>query len=220
MDPHPRSRVFRLWAVNLTLIGALAGAVRQAGAQVTLESVVDKVKGVNPALRTLVVEQTVDVRVFLVFRWKIRTTLYAARPANYRIVVHNPPPWVARYGTVFSDISSPEKILSDYRATAIRRRDENHLLLELVAARTGTNPPAGNLVVETERWLVEELIGRYDWGDVRAVYQYEQVEDFFLPVRARVTISTLPVRADITFSEYRLNAPLPPELFQQSTEAK
>lgn len=211
-----RSRALRLWAASVAILGAFAGAVRHAGAQPSLEQVVERVQGANPSLHTFVVEQIVDVRFLHVFRWRIRTTLYAARPANYRIVVQNPPAWLSRFGTIFSDVSSPEKILSHYRATSIRQVKEDRLVLELIAARPGVNPPAGRLVVDSERWLVEELVGLYEWGEVRALYQYAQVDNFFLPVKAQVIVSSLPIRADITFSGYRLNAPLPPEIFQEA----
>lgn len=211
-------RIMGLSLAAIAVVGAVAVAARQTSAQLSLESVVDRVKGVNPTLRTFVVEQQVDVHVLYVFRWRIRTTLYAARPASYKIVVHNPPAVLARLGSVFSDISSPEKVLADYRATSIRPSGANKLILDLTAGRPGINPPSGTVIIETNRWLVEELVGHYDWGDVRAGYRYGQVGEFLLPISAEVTVPGFAIRARIIYSDYRLGVPLPPEFFTGAGE--
>lgn len=200
--------------VGLSLL--VLGTVNpHAGAQPSFEEVIDRLKSANPTLQTFVVDQEIEIRVLAIFRWRIRTTVYAARPASYKVVVHNLPPLLSRLGTVFSSISSPEEVLSLYRAESIRM-DGDRLVVEMARVHRVVNPPGVRLVVDPRVWLIEEIYGRYEWGEVRARYRYGAVGGYALPVNARVSVPRFALSAFLLYTNYRLNVPIPPGTFAEA----
>ncbi len=59
--------------------------------QPTFEQLVGRLNSVNPALNMLIVEQTAVVHWMGIFHFRLHTTVYAARPALYKVVVHEAP---------------------------------------------------------------------------------------------------------------------------------
>ncbi len=195
------ARASLLIAALVTVLSS--GAPRAAG-QPAFPEVLERLNQVNPGLVTFIVDQTAQVRLLGLFRWELRATVYAARPARYKVVVHNMPAALRGLGNVF---------LADYRATAVRRDGGSHLVVEVAGTRPEVNPPAGVAVIDEGRWTVEELRLRYSWGEVLARYQHTVIEGYLLPAAARVWVSGIPAQADLTYSNYRLNVPLPPGTF-------
>src|SRR5437667_5976128 len=101
----------------------------------TFEQIVEQLNSVNPTLKTLVVDQTAIVHWMGIFHFLLRTTVYAARPALYKVVVHEAPAILRPLGDTFYLISSPEQVLADYRASSIRQRADGSLVIELTTAR-------------------------------------------------------------------------------------
>ena len=200
-------------AFALASLGSLA---RTAGGQPTFEEIVDRLSQVNASLQTLIVEQVADIRLLGFFRWRLHATVYAARPASYKVVIHDAPYLLRGLGQAFSDISSPERVLADYRAVAIRSSPEGRLVVDIVGNGPQVNPPSGTIVVDTQRWLVEESLLKYDWGDVRASYRYDQIGGYLLPVLIRVSVPAVALHAEVTYGDYRLNVPIPPETFAKA----
>src|SRR2546428_14038208 len=97
--------------------------------QPTFEQVVEQLNSINPALKTLIVEQTAVVHWMGIFHFLLRTTVYAARPALYKVIVHEAPALLRPLGDTFYMISSPEQVLADYRATSIRQDAEDTLVV-------------------------------------------------------------------------------------------
>jgi len=203
----------RALLVAAALITAFAGGAPRAAGQPAFPEVLERLNQVNPGLVTFIVDQAAQVRLLGLFRWELRATVYAARPARYKVVVHNMPALLRGLGNVFAGVSSAEQLLADYRATAVRRDGGAHLVVEVAGARPQVNPPAGVAVIDEGRWTVEELCLRYSWGEVCARYRYTVIEGYLLPAAARVLVSGIPAQADLTYSNYRLNAPLPPGTF-------
>ncbi|MDQ7850627.1 MAG: hypothetical protein QN152_11840 [Armatimonadota bacterium] len=199
-------------AVAALLMVLGSGASRAAG-QSSFPEVLERLNQVNPGLVTFIVDQAAQVRVLGLFRWELRATVYAARPARYKVVVHNMPAVLRGLGSVFAGVSSAEQLLADYRATAVRRDGGAHLVVEVAGARPEVNPPAGVAVIDEGRWTVEELRLRYSWGELLARYRYTVIDGYLLPTSARVWVFGIPAQADLTYSNYRLNVPLPPDTF-------
>lgn len=207
-----RARLITL--VFMILAATFAGAQRVA-AQPSFAEVTDRLKSVNPTLRTFIVDQAVDARVLGVFHWRMRTTLYAARPASYKVIIHDPPPLIGRFADVIGDVSSPEEVLANYRASAIRPAPNNRLIVDLVGTSAAVNPPAVIATVDAARWLIDDLLLKYAWGDVRVGYRYDNVGGYLLPVTARIDVPRFTIGADVAFINYRLNAPIPPGIFEK-----
>lgn len=185
-------------------------------AQSTFPEMLDRINQVNSTLETFIVEQLADVRVLWIFRLRLRATWYVARPLSYKVVFQDPPWFLRRLGTAFGDITSAEELGTKYRASAIRPRDQTHVIAELVATSAAANPPVVTVTVNTARWVIDELVLKYTWGDVQAVFRYEDVEGYLLPTTVRISVSGFVIDADLTFSNYRLNVPLPPGTFGRS----
>ncbi len=208
----PSAGVLRSLLVTAAFATFLAGAPRAAG-QPAFPEILERLNQVNPGLLTFIVDQEAQVRLLGFLRWELRATVFAARPARYRVVVHNMPALLRGLGNVFAGVSSAEQLLADYRATSVRRDGGARLVVEVAGARPEVNPPAGVAVIDGERWTVEELRLRYNWGEVHARYSYALFEGYLLPQAARVVVFGIPAQADLTYSNYRLNVPLPPGTF-------
>lgn len=149
-------------------------------------------------------------------RFRVVATMYAARPARYRVIIREGPWLVRRLGTVFEHVGAPEDLLVLYAPQAIEYTDRGGRPLLRVAVRKedpAANPPAGEMLVDPARWLVEEMQLHYSWGDVLAEYVYGRVEEYVLPVRVPVRIPRYGIEAVATFQNYRLNVPIPEWVF-------
>ena|SRR2546425_668393 len=184
--------------------------------QPTFEQVVERLNLVNPALKTLIVEQTAVVHWMGIFHFLLRTTVYAARPALYKVIVHEAPAILKPLGDTFYMISSPEQVLADYRAASIRPGTDDTLIVGLVATKSSVNPPGGTVMIDTRRWLVQEITLNYQWGQFKAQYHYDDVEGFLLPGTISVSLPRFPLSAELTYTNYRLNAPIDPAVFAQN----
>src|SRR5207245_3380509 len=102
--------------------------------------IVEHLTSVNPSLRTVTVEQTAIVHWMGIFHFLLRTTVYAARPALYKVVVHEAPALLRPLGDTFYLVSSPEQVLADYRGSSIRHGAENTLVPELTAGSPPLSP--------------------------------------------------------------------------------
>src|SRR3989449_4963067 len=187
-----------------------------AGIKPTFEQIVEHLSSVNSSLRTLTVEQTAIVHWMGIFHFLLRTTVYATRPALYKVIVHEAPAIVRPLGDTFYLISSPEQVLADYRASSIRQRADGSLVIELTAARPNVNPPSGIVVIDAKRWLVQEIVLNYQWGKLTAQYRYAEIEGFLLPDAVAVSLARFPLSAELTYTDYKLNAPIDPAVFAHS----
>lgn len=196
-------------------VAALCLGAPAAGAEPlpTFDQIVERLNSVNPTLKTLIVEQDAVVRWLGLFRFLVRTTVYASRPANYKVVVHEAPAILRPLGNTFHMISSPEQALADYRAASIRPGSDNTLLVELAASRPSVNPPSGTVVINSARWLLQETILRYEWGELQTRYHYEEIDGYLLPTTVDVSIPGYALHADLTYTNYQLNIALPPDIF-------
>src|SRR2546425_5294732 len=104
--------------------------------QPTFPEIVERLNSVNPTLKSLIVDQNALVHWMGVFHFLLRTTVYAARPALYKVIVHEAPAILRPLGDSFYMISSPEQVLADYRATSIRQDEDEMVTVELVATRS------------------------------------------------------------------------------------
>jgi hypothetical protein len=205
----------RLVALVFMMLTAAVSGVHRAAAQPSLSEITDRLKAVNPTLRTFIVDQIADARVLSIFRWRLHATMYASRPASYRVIIHNPPPLLGRFAEAVTDISSAEQVLANYRGTAIRPAPNNRLIVDLVGVTPSINPPAIVATIDAARWVAEDLLLKYPWGDVRVTYRYEIVSGYLLPVTARFEIPRYLIAADVTFTGYRLNVPIPPGILEK-----
>lgn len=105
--------------------------------------------------------------------------MHVSRPASDKVVVHDPPALLRSLGTVFSDISSPEKLLTDYRLKALRALPGDQIDLEMAGVWPSVNPGAVRTTIDTWQWLVKEHAGTSDWGEVRILYWYETYRDTY-----------------------------------------
>ncbi len=123
-------------------VAALCLGAPAAGAEPlpTFDQIIERLNSVNPTLKTLIVDQTARVTWFGIFHFNLRTTVYAARPAFYKVVVHESPAFLGSLGDTFYMVSSPEQVLADYRATSIRWAGERELVVKLTARRPSVNP--------------------------------------------------------------------------------
>jgi len=206
----------RIITLIFMIVAATAAGVQRVAAQPSLAELADRLKGVNPSLRTFIVDQAIDARVLGIFHWRMGATLYAARPGAYKVIIHNPPPLIGRFADVVGDVSSPEQVLANYRATAIRAAPNNRLMVDLVGITPSVNPPSAAVIIDAARWVVEDLLLKYDWGDVRVVYRFDVVSGYLLPVSARIEVPRYTITADVTFVGYRLNVPIPPGIFNNA----
>lgn len=179
--------------------------------------VVERLDAVNPTLKSLIVDQNADVRWLGIFHFGLRTTVYAARPAFYKVVVHEAPAVLRPLGDTFYLVSSPRQVLADYTATSIDRRSDDTLVIELMGARPSVNPPKGRVVVDTRRWLVQEIALDYRWGQLQVKYRYGDVEGFLLPETVQVSLPGYSLNADFAYTGYQLNVPIDPAIFSRTS---
>jgi len=184
----------------------------------SFEEIIYNLKATNTGLDSFEAEQVIEVRLWLL-RFRVLTTVYAARPGRYRIVVREAPRFLRPLGSVFQHLGAPDDLLTLYTPEVIAYTDDGERRLLRVAVVTGhrpANPPAGEMVVDPVRWLVEQLRLRYDWGDVFAEYEYGQVEGYWLPLRVPVRVPRYGIEAVAAFRNYRLNVPIPDAVFSSS----
>lgn len=194
----------------------LAASAAVAEPLPTFDQIVERLNSVNPTLKTLIVEQTARVTLLGIFHFNLRTTVYAARPAFYKVVVHESPAFLRSLGDTFYMVSSPEQVLTDYQAASIRPGSEGTVVLELRAKRESVNPPRGRAVIDTLRWLVQQVTLDYQWGQVQARYHYGDIQGYLLPDVVNVFLSGFPVSAELIYTNYQLNATIDPEVFTQA----
>jgi len=179
------------------------------------EEVIASLAAVNAGLRSFQVEQIIDARIWF-FSFRLLTTVYAARPARYRVVVHNPPWFLQPVGTVFTHLGRPEDLLVQYLPREIRWVEENGrrlLYLDLVRRLPEVNPPRAEGFVDPDRWLVVGMVLHYEWGDVYAEYTYDLVGGFLLPTVVTVRIPAYRITATARYRNYLLNVPIPDSMF-------
>ena len=184
----------------------------------SFEEIIYNLKAANTGLNSFVADQVIDVQVWLL-RFRVLTTVYAVRPARYQIVVREAPWFVRALGSVFEHVGAPEDLLVLYNPKAIEYTEDGGrrlLRVAVVKEDPAANPPAGEMVVDPARWLVEKMRLRYDWGDVFAEYAYGQVAGYWLPVRVPVRIPRYGIEAVATFRNYRLNVPIPDRIFSST----
>ncbi len=199
-----------------TLVMVLGAPLQDIQKVPTLEDTVHRLTHVNVSLQTFQVEQDVDVR-WLLFRFRLLSTVYAARPAKYKVIVHNPPWFLRRFGTVFTQAGRPEDVLTNYMARKTAWRDEGGrrlLYLDLAKLHAGVNPPSLEALVDPSRWLVERLTLHYEWGDVVADYHYQLLGGFLLPSAISVHTPNYPIACTLTYRDYRLNVTFPDAIFE------
>jgi hypothetical protein len=180
-----------------------------------LEDVVRKLTLVNGSLRTFQADQDVDVR-WLVFRFRLTSTVYAARPSKYKLVLHDPPWIVRQFGSSFVQVARPEDVLTQYVARTISWRDDNGrriLYLDLTKQHPEVNPPNLEAFIDSTQWLVRQLNLHYPWGTVTVEYVYALVHEFFLPSRISLHTSLYPISASMIFRDYQLNVPISDAVF-------
>jgi len=183
----------------------------------SLEQVVERMTAVNASLDTFRVEQDVEVRV-LFFRYVLSTTVYAARPARYHVVVHNPPWFLSSLGNEFGMVARPEDVLVSYspRTAAWREEDgRSWLYLSLKGAHEGVNPARVEALIDPARWLIWKTIFHYAWGDLLTEYSYGLFGGFYLPDVLFVRVPSYMLSATIRHHDYQLNIPIPDETFVQ-----
>ncbi len=178
--------------------------------------VVARLDAVNPNLQSLIVEQNADVVWLGIFHFGLRTTVYAARPAFYKVVVHEAPAILRSLGDTFYLVSSPQQVLADYTATSIERGPGDTLVVALVGTRPSVNPPEGRAVIDTRRWVIQEITLNYRWGELQVAYRYGDAEGFLLPATVEVVVPGYSLRAEILYTGYQLNVPIDPAIFSQT----
>lgn len=182
----------------------------------TFEDVVQNLTNVNASLKSFQVEQIVELRI-LFLRYRLLATVYAARPARYRVVVHDPPWFLRRFGSVFAQAGNPEDVLRHYVPRRVEWREaagRRLLYLSLERRFTEVNPPSVEAFVDPERWLAEKLVLHYEWGDVLAEYRYEVVADYLLPAVVTIRLPRYLAEAVVFHRNYRLNVPIQDSLFE------
>jgi len=209
-------RVAGKWCgIAAALIVALAPPLSGEARIPAFEEIVRNLVSVNASLQTFQVDQVVDARV-LIFRYRLQTTVYAARPARYRVVVHNPPWFLRPIGDVFAHSGRPEDLLVNYAPRAVAWRMDGSrpiLWLDLGRQFSTVNPPGVEAFVDPGRWLVERLALHYEWGSVFAEPRYESVGGFLLPSAASVRVPRFGLEAALAYQNYRLNVFFPDSMF-------
>jgi len=181
----------------------------------SLEQVVARMTAVNASLDTFRVEQEIDARVLFI-RYVLTTTVYAARPARYHVIVHNPPWFLRSLGNEFGMVSRPEEVLVTYAPRAAAWKEEDGrawLYLALEGTREGVNPARVEALIDPALWLVGKTTFHYAWGDLLTTYTYRQVERFYLPDVLAVRVPGYMLAATVRHYDYRLNIPIPDEVF-------
>lgn len=200
----------------VALVLSLAAALTAEPTLPVFEDVVKNLTNVNASLKSFQAEQMVELRI-LFFRYRLFATVYATRPARYRVVVRDPPWFLRRFGSVFAQAGSPEDVLRHYAPRRVEWREEaGRRLLYLNVERRfrEVNPPSVEAFVDPDRWLVEKMVLHYEWGDVLADYRYEVVADYLLPSVITIRLPRYLAEAVVFHRDYQLNVPLPDSLFE------
>ncbi|MBI4278635.1 MAG: hypothetical protein HY660_09280 [Armatimonadetes bacterium] len=202
--------------VVMAVLAALAGGPAAAQERVPgLEEIVARMRQVNPSLQTFVSEQVVDLNVVGI-PIRLRSTIYAARPARYKIVFHNLPGFLNRAGDAFAQAARPEQLIEDYRVVAADVVVENtrkmyHLILR--GRRPEVNPPSGEMWVDAQTWVVPKMVLSYEWAVMTATYAFADRQGHLVPDVITVAIPRYRVSARMIFHDYRFNVPLGNDVF-------
>ena len=202
------------WTAIAVILSLTTGLNAQQAVP-SFEEIVKNLASVNASLDSFQVEQVIEAR-FLFFRFRFLSTVYAARPARYRVVVHNPPWLLRRFGNVFAQAGSPQDLLTYYAPRVVAWKEDagrRFLYLDLEKQLPVVNPPGVEAFIDPERWLIEKMVLHYEWGDVITDYQYCLTSDFFLPTVINVRISNYPIEVRLTYQNYQLNVPIPDSVF-------
>ena len=70
-------------------------------------------------------------------------------------------------------------------------------------------------MIDTARWLLEDVTLNYQWGQLKVHYNYAEVEGFLLPNVISIALVRFPLTAELTYKDYRLNTPIDPSVFAQ-----
>ncbi len=200
----------------VAMVLGLAAAPAAEPSLPAFEDVVQNLTNVNASLKTFQVEQMVELRILFI-RYRLFATVYAARPARYRVVVHDPPWFLRRFGSVFAQAGNPDDVLRHYVPRRVEWREETgRRLLYLILEKqfSEVNPPSVEALVDPERWLVEKLVLHYEWGDVLAEYRYEVVADYLLPAVITIRVPRYLAEAVVFHRNYQLNVPIPDSFFE------
>ncbi len=205
-----------LEAATVFVVGmSLAATVSAQQPVPSFEQVVERMTAVNASLDTFRVEQEVEARVLLI-RYVLSTTVFAARPARYHVIVHNPPWFLRSLGDEFGMVSRPEDVLVAYAPRTVEWKEENGrswLYLSLQGMREGVNPARVEALIDPSRWLVWKTTFHYAWGDLLTEYSYGVVGGFYLPDVLLVRVPGYMLSATIRHHDYQLNIPISDEVF-------
>lgn len=130
------------------MLAPVSGASLRSQPARSFEEIIHNLKATNAGLKSFEVEQIIDVRVWFL-RFRVVATMYAARPARYRVIVREGPWLLRRLGTVFEHVGAPEDLLVLYAPQAIEYTDRGGRPLLRVTVRKedpAANPPAGEML--------------------------------------------------------------------------
>ncbi len=202
-------------ALVFILTTSLTVAVSAQPPVPSFEKVVEKLTAVNESLDTFRVEQEIVARV-LIFRFVFTASVFASRPARYRVIVHNPPWPFSSLGNEFGQAARPEDVLVQYMPRTIAWKDEDGrqwLYLSLEGRHAGVNPSRVEALIDPSRWLVGKTEFHYAWGDLLAEYRYALFERFYMPDVLFVRVPSYFLSATIRHHDYQFNIPIPEEVF-------
>lgn len=205
----------RLLIAGAIVLLVFAVAVRAQQPVPAFEDVVARLIGVNESLHSFKVEQDIEVRVWFL-RYRIRSTVYAARPARYRVEIHNMPWFLRSVGSAFSFVGRPEDVLTLYAPQRVEWRAEEsgrRLYLDLLRREARVNPPRAEAFIDPERWLFDRMALHYEWGTIDADYAFGVIDGFLLPLTITMRVPAYRVTARISYRNYQLNVPLPDSVF-------
>jgi hypothetical protein len=208
-------RTFLALVCVVILMTSLTAAISAQPPVPSFEEVVQNLTAVNASLETFRVEQEVIAQV-LIFRFVFTASVFASRPARYRVIVHNPP-WPFRsLGNEFGLAARPEDVLVQYipRTITWTEADGRQWLYLALEGRHGeVNPSRVEALIDPLRWLVGKTEFHYPWGDLLAEYRYALFERFYLPDVLVVHAPSYFLSATIRHHDYQFNVPIPDEVF-------
>lgn len=181
----------------------------------SFDDVIGNLVGVNAALQSFRAEMGAEAR-FLIFRYRLSATVYAARPAKYRVIVHNPPWFLRPVGSDFAHVARPEDVLVNYTPRGIDWKDEGGrrmLYLDLLRRTPVANPPRVEAFVDPERWLIERTVLHYEWGTVFVESRYEVIGGFVLPSMVKIRLPRYFIETTLWYQDYQLSVDIPDSIF-------
>lgn len=181
----------------------------------SFEEVVQHLTAVNASLDTFRVEQEIIAHV-LIFRFVFSASVFASRPARYRVFVRNPPWPFSSLGNEFGLAARPEDVLVQYTPRTIAWKEEGGrqwLYLALEGRHADVNPSRVEALIDPSQWLIGKTEFHYPWGDLLAQYCYALFERFYLPDMLEVRAPSFFLSATIRHHDYQLNVPIPDEVF-------